>query len=240
MKTPKPLAYAIATSFFAFASIGAVSASSGSAGSFADLLSLSGPSATFTGGPGGTLYVPSPPGTAGIPVNFFLDATHQTNAIFTLSPVVGTSTAVPVFGTFQETTTGGTFSIANGSTTYLSGTYTSGILGVANGGTTVSFKSGGANSVVYTGGTFLAPAGLSAGDIGSFNFSFSGANTGAGTGVSVGAYINSFVSRGASGTFSAEVASVPEPESLAPLIIGGMLLFGFGLRRRNVPAEIAA
>ncbi|MCW3059260.1 MAG: hypothetical protein JWQ02_1081 [Capsulimonas sp.] len=247
MKTQNTLNAVIATSLLAIASISMASAASVSAGSFPDTLGLGGPSATFTGGAGGTLFVPSAPGTAGIPISFYLDPAHQANAIFTFSPVSATSAALPVFGTFAESTTGGTFSIASGSTTYLSGTYSSGVMSVANGGTTVSFVSGGANSVVYTGGTFLTPAGLAVGNIGSFNLSFSGANTGAGSGVTVGTYINSFVSKGASGTFSGIPGTrggngnpVPEPGSVAALMIGGMLLLGVALRRRTASPTFAA
>lgn len=228
-------------------SIGSANALSVSVASTGDTLNGTGTSATYSGGAGGTLYVPSAPGTAGIPVIITYNSANSYNALFTFTPTsaVDGATAVPG-GKYSTDFTGGTFDFtsANGTTTYLSGTYSAGLMTAAQGGTAVQFASGGANDVTYTGGTFLSLAGVSPGDIGAFGLSFSGADDGSGTGTSIsGGYIDQFTSSGFSGTFSAFAPAAPAPEpgsttvfATAALLLVGMLIVG---RRRNSGMSIA-
>jgi len=209
----------------------------------------SGSAATFTGGSGGTLYVPTP-GSSGIPTVITFDSAHSYNATFTLSPISATSGAVAIpGGDVDETMTGGTFSFSDGATTYLSGSFTDAFMTTASHGTAVGVLSSGANSVTYTGGTFLSLAGISPGTIGAFSLGFSGADSGKGTGVGVGGgFISGWSANGFSGTFSALSGSgpgggpgVPEPSGLAAFSIAGLLIAGaLAVRKKGRAAAVFA
>jgi hypothetical protein len=230
------------TGFVGIAALAALSASSAhalsiSVASTAD--DLNGATAeTFTGGPGGTLYIPSS-GTSVIPVNLTISPTTTYDDIdFSFTPTSATSAAVLIpfsGGKYAEEFTGGTFDFYSGTTTYLSGTYTTGVMSAAQGGTTVQFQSGGANEVTYTGGTVLGLEGLSPGDIGAFGLSFSGTDNGSGTGTSLsGGHIDQFTGNGLSGTFSAFVPNaVPEPSSTAAFAVSALVLAGLVIRKRS-------
>lgn len=242
MRIRRALTGFVATAALSAMAVGSAHAGSISVASTADTLGGVGTSATYSGGSGGTLYIPSSPGVAGIPVNITYDATHQYSALFTFAPTSATDGATSIPGGKVATDfTGGSFSFVStdGLTTYLSGTYSSGLMTTAPGATDVQFASGGANTVTYTGGTFLPLAGIHTGDIGAFGLSFSGADSGSGTGVGVsGGFINGWTSNGFSGTFSAFIPvrpTVPEPGSLTVVGFAGLMLAGMVLagRRRS-------
>jgi hypothetical protein len=247
MRIRQALGGFIAAAALGVLSSGVAGAASISVASAADTLGGVGTAGTYTGGAGGTLYVPSAPGTAGIPVIITYDAAHTYSAIFTFSPTsaVDGATAIPG-GKYATDFTGGTFNFesTDGTTDYLSGTYSAGLMTTAPGATAVQFASGGANDVTYTGGTFLPLAGINPGDIGAFGLSFSGADSGSGTGVGVsGGYINQWTANGFSGTWSAFVpaAAVPEPGSFSVIAFAALMLGGLVLaaRRRNHGAAAA-
>ncbi|BDI29816.1 hypothetical protein CCAX7_18670 [Capsulimonas corticalis] len=230
MKTQKPIVAALTASVLALASISVANA--------AIIGTVASPThpvgGTFTGGAGGVFN------TSSVPVTF-----DGVNATFTFSPLTATSGYDTTFGV--ENLSGGSFSVVNGSGTLVSGTFTGSSFSTIPGSQTVTFLS---NTVTYTGGSKLAPAGLVPTDTGSFSFSFANSNHTGSSGVKVtGGYIDSFTTDGVGGTFSGTPGSggghgpgnpVPEPGSVAVLMIGGMFLLGAALRRRPAASTFAS
>jgi len=231
VKTLKSFNAAIATSALALATMGAVNATT-----IGTVASPSHPSAaTFTGGSAGTLTV------SNVPITF-----DGASAVLTFSPL----SVVPPPAAI-ESLTGGTFTITSGANTLLAGGFTSSGLVASSGSQTVSFLS---NNVTYTGGSKLALAGLTAGDSGSFSLSFADsvhnpAKPALGVAIDGAGYIESFSTDGVGGTFSGTHTvgnpggpgnPVPEPGSVAVLMIGGMFLLGAALRRRTGASTFAA
>lgn len=139
---------------------------------------------------------------------------------FSLSALGGSSSSLGG-SDLLETFTGGTFSITDGSTNYLSGTFTGGKLTTFN------------NSLGVTSATYdLSSTSLGAdGPIGAFSLEF---NFDPGQGYDTsGGYLHSF-SASDSATFSGVPArAVPEPATVAPFIMGGLGLMGLAFRARK-------
>ncbi|BDI29817.1 hypothetical protein CCAX7_18680 [Capsulimonas corticalis] len=223
MKTLKPISAVLTASFLALASISAANAVT-----IGTVESPTHPaSATFSGGSAGIFK------SIGVPITF--DGTH---AIFTFTPLTVTSPYSTTFGV--ENLSGGSFSVTNGATNLLSGSFVGSSLSAAKGSQTVTFLS---NTVTYSGGTKLTAAGLFPNDPGSFSFSFANSNHTGSQGILIsGGYISSFKSKGVGGTFSGThfIPPVPEPGSVAILMIGGMFLLGAALLRRTSVSTFAA
>ena len=138
---------------------------------------------------------------------------------FNLSALGGSSSSLGG-GNLLESFTGGTFSIADGTTNYLSGTFT--------GGTLTTFN----NSLGVTSATYnLASTSLGAdGPIGAFSLEY---NFDPGQGyVTTGGYLHSFTASD-SATFNGVAPTVPEPATVAPFIMGGLGLMGLAFRARK-------
>lgn len=139
---------------------------------------------------------------------------------FTLSATGGSSTSLGG-SDLKENFTSGTFSIMNGATDVLSGTFTGGVM------TTVT-PSLGFSSATYD----LGSASLGAdGPIGSGSLEFvfdpgQGFDT-------TGGYLHNFTASD-SATFSGvTAAAVPEPATVAPFALGGLGLIGMAFRARK-------
>ena len=139
---------------------------------------------------------------------------------FSLSATGGSSTSLGG-SDLKETFTSGTFSIMNGATDVLSGTFKGGVLTSFN-------PSLGFSSATYDLGSAALGADGSLGS-GSLEFVFDpgqGFNT-------TGGYLHNFTASD-SATFSGVPASaVPEPATVAPFALGGLGLFALAFRARK-------
>ena len=130
---------------------------------------------------------------------------------------------------FHQELSAGTFTLNDGTTTLLSGSFTGGnLLTVASGSTTASITNK-VNNVTYTGGSYFLKSGLL--NPGSFSISMTSVSPSPKIGTD--GYLSAFKAAG-SGTFSAKTpAAVPEPATVAPFIMGGLGLMGLAFRARK-------
>ena len=199
----------------------------------------SSPLVTFTGGASGVLSVPN--AASGGDVAFANSPVDGgiLGTVFTFGPVSVTGPAITnASGTTNEALSGGSFALKSGSSTLLSGDFAASNLSGILGNTSSSVLSFGANSVTYTGGSFLTDAGFHSGDIGSFSLALSGmipALSESGTPTHFDSFTvgNSTKPGGLTGTFDVTPAPVPEATGLVPFALGGLSLFGLVLRGRK-------
>ena len=134
--------------------------------------------------------------------------------------------------TFDQTLTGGMFTISDGKTnqTLLQGTFTgadlTGVPGSTQAGVATNFF-----GVDYTGGLYATDAGIALGPQTADTFNFSLINTKPALNVSNGT-LQSFTSAG-NGQFTGitGVTAVPEPATAVPFVIGGLALLGLIARK---------
>lgn len=152
-------------------------------------------------------------------------AQFDTTLAFTGLNNVGTVAAVP--GGYQQALSGGSFTLTDGNTLLLAGTFHGGYLLQGQVGSSTSSITNQINDVIYTGGSYFTASGLS--NPGSFVLSMTSVNPK--LDVSNG-HFNNFQSAG-SGTFSATTPSsvVPEPATVVPFILGGLGLLGLAVRK---------
>ncbi len=185
----------------------------------------------FTSAPGGdTLQVSYADGFFAPKVGA---ATPNTTVSF---KATGGSTTDMGGGNFLESFTGGSFSVFNGATDLLSGTFsTSSFFG------TVGAVSGGlnANGVTFDAASTALPAGFSLLN-GSVSLTFNTINNGVGYTLT-GGKLNDFTASD-SGTYSARKlpAAVPEPATVVPFMLGGLGLLTLAVRKSRRSASVTA
>jgi len=196
---------------------------------------------TFTGGVGGGI-VTSPVQAYSMAPNLPLDL----NTVLSINGVTETAPTVTNGNVVSAAFSGGSFSLVDGPTTLLSGTFTGSSLDydIVSG----SGAGSGANSplysmegITYTGGTYLTDWETVNGEgppvTGTGNLSLSAATPPASTGA--GGYFAAFTSDDVTGTWDAAGTplntSVPEPSAMAAMAIGGIGLLGMMVvaRRRT-------
>ena len=136
---------------------------------------------------------------------------------------------------YTQGLTGGTFTLDQGGTNLLTGSFMGGnILTAVTNSTTASITNS-VNNVTYTGGTYFGLSGLN--NPGSFSISM----TSVAPPPSIsGGYLTGFTAGGTS-TFSAQTPStVPEPATVVPFMLGGLGLFGLIVRKTRRTSRAAA